>query len=230
MTQQARGLKSQSTEFPIPSEIVVEMTRLLCPKSCHWVRITMAKDDSMKEIEERARSFYEGPISLSSKEFVEMLILDGCFVLELFRGATECFKTLGYSRNDPIFAIRGSMHSIQRNMIMLENQLPLLVLDLPLGIQLGNPNFTGLVANLALRFFDPLMPTDKPSTKSDISKLESSLRGTAPFDPLGDRDGLTVSMCFGEVYCVQDLSDHFPEYGSNDGHMLIELLTNDANS
>ncbi|KAK4260117.1 hypothetical protein QN277_003274 [Acacia crassicarpa] len=146
--------------------------------------------DSMKEIEERARSCYEGPISLSSNEFVEMLVLDGCFVLELFRGATEGFKNLGYSRNDPIFAMRGSMHSIQRDMIMLENQLPLFVLDRLLGIQLGDPNLKGLVANLALRFFDPLMPTGEPVTESEISKLESSLQGNIPFDPLGDQDGL----------------------------------------
>ncbi|KAK7309190.1 hypothetical protein RJT34_05724 [Clitoria ternatea] len=148
--------------------------------------------NSMKEMEERARSCYEGPISLSSNEFAEMLVLDGCFVLELFRGAVEGFQQLGYSRNDPVFAMRGSMHSIQRDMIMLENQLPLFVLDILLGIQLGNPDMKGLVASLALRFFDPLMPTDEPLTKSDRNKLESSLgsSATATFDPLSHHGGL----------------------------------------
>ena len=42
-----------------------------------------------------------------------MMVLDGCFVLELFRGVAEGFKKLGYPRNDPVFAMRGSMHSIQ---------------------------------------------------------------------------------------------------------------------
>ncbi|XP_057449556.1 UPF0481 protein At3g47200 [Lotus japonicus] len=153
----------------------------------HDIRLYL---NSMKEIEERARSFYEGPISLSSNEFVEMLVLDGCFVLELFRGATEGFKELGYSRNDPIFAMRGSMHSIHRDMIMLENQLPLFVLDRLLGLQLGNPDLKGLVAGLALRFFDPLMPTDEPLTKSDINKLESSFKSSDTFDPLSDLGGL----------------------------------------
>ncbi|KAJ7944460.1 hypothetical protein O6P43_033853 [Quillaja saponaria] len=146
--------------------------------------------DSMKEIEERARSCYEGPISLSSNEFVEMLILDGCFVLELFRGATQGFKQLGYPRNDPIFAMRGSMHSIQRDMIMLENQLPLFVLDRLLGLQLGDPEQKGLVAKLVLQFFDPLMPTDEPLTNSDRTKLESSLGWKTTFDPLSDQGGL----------------------------------------
>lgn len=173
----------------------------LRPMDCHKWRslnhvLKRTKHDielylnSMKEIEERARSCYEGPISLSSNEFAEMLVLDGCFVLELFRGATEGFKQLGYSRNDPVFAMRGSMHSIQRDMIMLENQLPLFVLDRLLGTQLGKPDLKGLVASLSLRFFDPLMPTDEPLTKSDRNKLESSLGGTNTFDPLSDQEGL----------------------------------------
>ncbi|OIV92863.1 hypothetical protein TanjilG_00997 [Lupinus angustifolius] len=159
----------------------------------HDIRLYL---DSMRKIEEMVRSCYEGTISLSSNEIVEMLVLDGCFVLELFRGATEGFTQLGYSRNDPVFAMRGLMHSIQRDMIMLENQLPLFVLDRLLGIQLGNPNKKGLVATLALRFFDPLMPTDEPLTKNDRNKLQSSLKNkttttaTTTFDPLSDQGGL----------------------------------------
>uniref|UniRef100_A0A1J3JBM1 UPF0481 protein n=1 Tax=Noccaea caerulescens TaxID=107243 RepID=A0A1J3JBM1_NOCCA len=107
--------------------------------------------DAMKELEEKARACYEGPIDLSSNKFPQMLVLDGCFVLELFRGANEGFSKLGYGRNDPVFAMRGSMHSIQRDMIMLENQLPLFVLNRLLEVQLGTNNKTGLVAQLAIR-------------------------------------------------------------------------------
>ncbi|KAM2640361.1 hypothetical protein TB1_026751 [Malus domestica] len=148
--------------------------------------------NSIKEVEEKARACYEGPaaMGLSSNEFVEMMVLDGCFVLELFRGVGEGFKQLGYPRNDPIFAMRGSMHSIQRDMIMLENQLPLFILDRLLGLQLGDPEQKGLVAKLALRFFDPLMPTDEPLTKSDRNKLESSLAYATTFDPLSEQGGL----------------------------------------
>ncbi|KAI5581830.1 hypothetical protein POPTR_007G047700v4 [Populus trichocarpa] len=146
--------------------------------------------DAVREIEEKARSCYEGPINLSSNEFVEMMVLDGCFVLELFRGVAEGFKKLGYPRNDPVFAMRGSMHSIQRDMIMLENQLPLFVLDRLLGLQFNNSDQKGLVAQLTLIFFDPLMPTDEPLTKSDRNRLESSLGRATTFDPLSDQGGL----------------------------------------
>ncbi|KAL4644744.1 hypothetical protein ACB092_02G186500 [Castanea dentata] len=148
--------------------------------------------DAVNELEERARACYEGPsiTSLGSNEFVEMIVLDGSFVIELFRGADEGFKQLGYPRNDPIFAMRGSMHSIQQDMIMLENQLPLFILDRLLGLQLGNPDHKGLVAKLELQFFDPLMPIDEPLTKSYRSKLESSFRYATTFDPLSDHGGL----------------------------------------
>ncbi|KAK3221763.1 hypothetical protein Dsin_008788 [Dipteronia sinensis] len=141
--------------------------------------------DSMRELEEKARACYEGPIGLSSNEFVEMMVLDGCFVLELFRGAALGFTKLGYPRNDPVFAMRGSMHSIQRDMMMLENQLPLFILDRLLGLEFGNPDEKGLVSKLALGFFDPLTPTDEPLTKFDQNKLEKTT-----FDPLSDQGGL----------------------------------------
>ncbi|KAL8124955.1 UPF0481 protein At3g47200-like [Apium graveolens] len=143
--------------------------------------------DSMKELEERTRACYEGKINLSSNEFAEMMVLDGCFILDLFRGASEGFQQIGYSRNDPVFAMRGSMHSIQRDMIMLENQIPLFVLDRLLGLQLGHPDQKGLVARLALSFFDPLMPTDEPLTRSNRNKMETSEGYTNTFDPLSDQ-------------------------------------------
>ncbi|KAH7520233.1 UPF0481 protein At3g47200 [Ziziphus jujuba] len=92
--------------------------------------------------------------------------------------------------------MRGSMHSIQRDMIMLENQVPLFILDRLLGLQIGDPDQKGLVAKLTLQFFDPLMPTDEPLTKSDRNKLESSLGYATTFDPLWDQGCLHCLDCF----------------------------------
>ncbi|KAK9097332.1 hypothetical protein Sjap_022829 [Stephania japonica] len=147
--------------------------------------------NSIKELEEKTRACYEGPIGMDSNEFVEMLVIDGCFILELFRGVAAGFKQLGYSHNDPVFAMRGFMHSIQRDMIMLENQLPLFILERLMGLQVGDPDQKGLVAKLVLRFFDPLVPSDEPLVrKSDRNKLECSMGQHANFDPLDDRSGL----------------------------------------
>ncbi|KAK1316937.1 UPF0481 protein [Acorus calamus] len=154
--------------------------------------------DAMRSVEDRARACYEGGAhGMGGEEFAEMLVLDGCFVLELFRGAAvEGFKELGYSRNDPVFAVRGTMHSIQRHMIMLENQLPLFVLDLLLGLQIGDPDQTGVVARLALRFFDPLTPSDEPikMMKPDDRSSRHNLGSIGAFDPLCDQKVLIQDM------------------------------------
>ncbi|KAJ0986763.1 hypothetical protein J5N97_005119 [Dioscorea zingiberensis] len=143
--------------------------------------------DTIHSLEDRTRACYESSINMSSHDFVLMLVLDGCFLLELFRGAAgEGFKQLGYSRHDPVFAMRGTMHSVQRDLIMLENQIPLFVLDRLLGLQIGMPDQSGLVARLALRFFDPLMPTDEPLRKSDRTKLQHESTHDAAFDPLSE--------------------------------------------
>ncbi|KAJ6288701.1 hypothetical protein OIU76_024644 [Salix suchowensis] len=139
--------------------------------------------DTAREMEAKARSCYEGPINLSSNEFVEMMVLDGCFMLELFRGVAEGFEELGYPRNDPVFALMGY---IMRDMIMLENQLPLFVLDRFLRLQLNNSYQKGLLAQLALEFFYPLTPT--PMIKSEIPSGIA-----ASFDPLS---------VLGDLHCL----------------------------
>ncbi|KAI3986942.1 hypothetical protein MKX01_039877 [Papaver californicum] len=148
--------------------------------------------NAIKELEEKTRSCYEGPINISSNDFVEMMVLDGIFAIELFRGVAGGFHHLGYARNDPVFAMRSFMHSIQRDMIMLENQLPLFILDKLWGLQVGDPDQKGFVAKLVIRFFDPLTPTDEPLRKVDMTKLESSLgmNHTTTFDPLTEHEGL----------------------------------------
>ncbi|VVB05124.1 unnamed protein product [Arabis nemorensis] len=138
--------------------------------------------DAMTDLEEKARACYEGPISLNTYKFTEMLVLDGCFVLELLRGVDEGFLKLGYDRKDPVFAIRGSMHSIRRDMLMLENQLPLFVLNRLLELQ----NQTGSVAQLAVRFFDPSRPTAETSAK------DTQARGVI-IDPSAD---------LGDLHCL----------------------------
>ncbi|CAI9110221.1 OLC1v1010214C1 [Oldenlandia corymbosa var. corymbosa] len=139
---------------------------------------------AMKELEERARACYEGPIPLSSEEFVEMMVLDGCFILELFRGSVEGFNQLGYSTTDPVFSTLRSMHSIQRDMIMLENQIPLFVLERLFSIQqIKHPEHIGTVSELALRFVNPLMPTDEPSSTKSTDETAYQ------FDPLPELVG-----------------------------------------
>jgi Plant protein of unknown function len=74
--------------------------------------------------------------------FVQLMITDGCFMLEVMCKSTNTtfkYETPGYrssaddyAPNDPIFSAHGMLYTvpyIKRDMLMLENQLPLLVLE-----------------------------------------------------------------------------------------------------
>ncbi|KAG5522194.1 hypothetical protein RHGRI_034395 [Rhododendron griersonianum] len=69
--------------------------------------------------------------------FLQMMILDGCFMLEVLCNNTQTAdqkntQTMNdYVANDPIFSNHGKLHIvpyIKRDMLMLENQLPMLLL------------------------------------------------------------------------------------------------------
>ncbi|CAN6228090.1 unnamed protein product [Urochloa humidicola] len=64
--------------------------------------------------------------------FLRAMVMDGCFLLEVMRTA-ECGGEPGdYAPNDPIFSRHGELYMfpyVRRDMLAMENQLPLLVLQ-----------------------------------------------------------------------------------------------------
>ena len=81
--------------------------------------------DAMRELEESARKCYAEPISLTTNEFVEMLLLDGCFIIELFRRLVMMDLR---DEHDPIFQFDWMFNSLNRDLLLFENQLPFFVL------------------------------------------------------------------------------------------------------
>ncbi|KAG2685924.1 hypothetical protein I3760_10G149400 [Carya illinoinensis] len=92
---------------------------------------------AMKAKEERARQFYADEFpKLSSDEFVAMLLLDACFIIELFRSFRdkifqECqFYPISQSDgNEPIFQTGWMGTGIIRDLLLFENQLPFFILS-----------------------------------------------------------------------------------------------------
>ncbi|KAG7995594.1 hypothetical protein I3843_01G117800 [Carya illinoinensis] len=80
--------------------------------------------EALRELEERARRCYAERISLTTYEFVEMMLLDGCFIIELFR-KLEVWSDIN---DDPIFQISWMLDVIARDLMLFENQLPYFVL------------------------------------------------------------------------------------------------------
>ncbi|XP_020529728.1 UPF0481 protein At3g47200-like [Amborella trichopoda] len=84
------------------------------------------------------RSKHSPDVYLKSPDFLNMMLLDGCFLLELHRTTTD-EDTSGYTDNDPVFGPNRAdffADNKTHDLVLLENQIPLLVLQTlldPLG-------------------------------------------------------------------------------------------------
>ncbi|XP_028073969.1 UPF0481 protein At3g47200-like [Camellia sinensis] len=80
---------------------------------------------AMRDLQEQALRCYADSVWLNKDEFVKMMLLDSCFLVELFRKFTI---TSMRDRNDPLFKIDWILPSILRDLLLFENQLPFFVL------------------------------------------------------------------------------------------------------
>ncbi|XP_042488426.1 putative UPF0481 protein At3g02645 [Macadamia integrifolia] len=112
-------------------------------------------DDCVKavsELEEKARKCYSETTGrgFEKDEFVKMMVIDSCFILELF----EIIKN---EEND-LFLNPSWFHPVLFDLITLENQLPLFVLEHIYGLiyELQTPmnNFSQAIYDRLLRWFD----------------------------------------------------------------------------
>ncbi|KAG2726286.1 hypothetical protein I3760_01G105300 [Carya illinoinensis] len=83
---------------------------------------------ALEKLEVKARTCYvECTSQISPREFAEMMLLDGCFIIELFR-KYEIYCNTGDGSDDPIFKMEWVLPRIARDLLLFENQLPFFVL------------------------------------------------------------------------------------------------------
>ncbi|KAI3950147.1 hypothetical protein MKW92_044461 [Papaver armeniacum] len=132
----------------------------------------------VKRIEYEARDCYSEHINLSSDEFVEMMVIDGLFMIELFRKKANISKIM--ERDDPVFE---SLHVLRHDLVLLENQLPMTVLNCLFNALALNEEFNGVSLNiLALQFFHQLLPQGGEEV---VQKSLSGCQGKHLLDLLG---------------------------------------------
>ncbi|KAJ4718668.1 hypothetical protein OWV82_010318 [Melia azedarach] len=105
------------------------------------------------------KRYYEEPLPIEEDKFIEMMVIDGCFILELllkFVGIVEPDTT------DPIFNKPCILDNIRRDLILLENQIPWYLLQVfyiqsvPQDQDKLFPNHDLL--NYSLSFFQHIFP------------------------------------------------------------------------
>ncbi|GMP55586.1 hypothetical protein CsSME_00020356 [Camellia sinensis var. sinensis] len=103
---------------------------------------------AMRDLQERALRCYANSVWLNKDEFVKMMLLDSCFLVELFLKFTI---TSIRDRNDPLFKIDWILPTLWRDSLLFENQLPFFVLvELFNMIKVLDPHDN--ITDLAIRY------------------------------------------------------------------------------
>ncbi|KAB1224357.1 hypothetical protein CJ030_MR2G007770 [Morella rubra] len=129
---------------------------------------------AMRKLEKTARKYYAESVTLTADEFVEMMLLDGCFIIELFRKYAMPYVRY---QGDPIFQISWMLGVLRHDLLLFENQLPFFVLAILFKMSEVWAPLYG-IDKLALYFFNATIPyslylLQKPRTISYFQHLLS---------------------------------------------------------
>ncbi|CAH8387145.1 unnamed protein product [Eruca vesicaria subsp. sativa] len=108
---------------------------------------------AVKSVEEVARECYSESIHMDSDEFNEMMVLDGCFILELFRKVSH---VVPFQLDDPLVTMAWVLPFFCRDFLRLENQIPFFVLEALFDLTRGDNERESNVSlqSLAFAFFN----------------------------------------------------------------------------
>ncbi|CAN4104678.1 unnamed protein product [Withania somnifera] len=115
--------------------------------------------NALRTLEDKARKSYgENTVDqIGSDEFVQMMLLDSAFLIELFIK----YAIKGFRRRDDIFFSNSDMFfRLRRDLILLENQIPYVVLHQMFHILPIPKECTYSLIQLALLFFRKLIPEE----------------------------------------------------------------------
>uniref|UniRef100_A0A0E0F6B4 Uncharacterized protein n=1 Tax=Oryza meridionalis TaxID=40149 RepID=A0A0E0F6B4_9ORYZ len=151
---------------------------------------------AVEGIAEQLRGAYENlGEEWSGERFVELMVTDGCFLLEVM---TDEVEVQGYGSDDPVFSKHGRLYLysyIISDMLLVENQLPLLLLQkLTLVADPDTEDDRGInhrVLDLLSYTTTPTAPTtpvDEFLGLHPLDVLQKSVRGTRQYRqrPIGD--------------------------------------------
>ncbi|KAI3926721.1 hypothetical protein MKW92_013185 [Papaver armeniacum] len=83
---------------------------------------------SIKKKETEIRECYSEPVDLNSREFVEMMIIDGLFIIGMLM-RSDLRKSYVAVADDPFDGNDWLLFMVEQDMLLLENQIPLFVLQ-----------------------------------------------------------------------------------------------------
>lgn len=122
--------------------------------------------------EKEARDCYVEIINLSSSDFIEMLLLDGCFIIEFFltwHGTTT-------DPTDRVFHRPALSHAVLRDLKLLENQIPFIILEILYALAFEDNEKVPTFMNLTCECMFGLGKIPKQFKKTKVVHLVDFLR------------------------------------------------------
>ncbi|KAJ6818566.1 putative F-box protein [Iris pallida] len=124
----------------------------------------------IRGLEARARASYSEDIDMDSNAFVEMLLLDAGFIVEILLMQTDAYsydddEEEEEEEDDPVVTTNWTLPLIEYDMLMLENQIPYFVTE---GVfELAARAAGSSLTELLLAFFDDLLPCGRTTAPSE---------------------------------------------------------------
>ncbi|CAL5421170.1 unnamed protein product [Camellia sinensis] len=136
--------------------------------------------ECIRELVKRTINCYAERVDMSEDELVEMMIVDGCFLLELFRRDEWLVPR---DNNDPVFNTSWMHENLYHDLILLENQIPWFVLHCLFHLTLSvHEQETSFLIKLVLKFFETMMlmtvPAEFKSRGHEIKHILDLIRGS----------------------------------------------------
>ncbi|KHN18738.1 UPF0481 protein [Glycine soja] len=129
-------------------------------------RLNMIEEHKWRYLESEARECYSETINLDSHDFIQMMILDGCFIIELFR---KVARLVPFEREDPLLTMVWILPFFYRDFLKLENQIPFFILNQLYQVtKLPGEKSTPTLSTLALLFFNNSLQKPDESLQNDV--------------------------------------------------------------
>lgn len=121
-----------------------------------------------RALEPRARRRYAEPVPLPARDFTQMLLLDGCFIVEYFLKGED-------NAGDALIDTAWAMQNVYSDLFLLENQLPFFVVERFYDIATGGLGRDYLVTNLLAKFLTVETPQDASKARPPDGEIHHLL-------------------------------------------------------
>lgn len=181
---------------------------------------------ALRILEEEARRCYAEPPSLNEDEWVEMMLLDGCFIIELVHKFEDRHSR---ESKDPIFEMDWIVNTLQRDLLLFENQLPFFVLCKLFDMIEGpnkHPKFVSQVRN----FFNDLLPGPgrQGIIEGDLHKKFKHLLGVVHNNWLPSFSEAEYDRDVKFIHCVTELGEAGIKFVKGNGINVFNIKFKDG--